>query len=121
MPGSTTLPTTCGRRPRSAGELAGALLEAGETVPVGPLEAAHAFALERVGEVAVVDARAGKVLDDAPRTIDIAGDRVGLRIAVVVQRVDRRLCQRVDRVAPDQLVDVERVGVGGVLGRRRRP
>ena len=40
---------------------------------------------------------------------------------MVVQGVDRCLGERVDGVGPDQLVDVERVGVGGVLGRRRRP
>ena len=83
-----TSPTTCGRRPRSAGELAGALLEAGQTVPVRPLEAVDSFALDRGGEVAVVDVCAREVLDHALCAVDVAGDRVGLRITVIVQRVD---------------------------------
>src|SRR6266536_5714010 len=116
-----TLPTTCGRRPRSAGELAGALLEAGQTVPVGPLEATHPFTLQRVGEVAVVDARAREVLDHTLCAVEVAGDRVGLRIAVVVQRVDRWLRERVDGVRADELIDVQGVGVRRILCRRRRP
>ena len=41
--------------------------------------------------------------------------------AVVVERLDRGVGQRVDRVRPDQVVDVERVGVGRVLRGRARP
>ena len=37
--------------------------------------------------------------------------------AVVGERFERRVGQRVDRVGTDQLVDVEHVGVVGVLGR----
>ena len=48
--------------------------------------------------------------------IDAAGER-----AVVGEGLDGGLGQRVHRVGADQLVDVQRVGVGRVLGRRARP
>ena len=51
---------------------------------------------------------------------DVAVDRAPGR-SVVARGVDRLVGHRVDRVRPDQLVDVERVRVRRVLRRRRGP
>ena len=67
-----------------------------------------------------VDAGGAHLVEQPVGAGDVAVDRARGR-AVVARGVDRRVGHRVDRVRPDQLVDVERVGVGRVLGRRRRP
>ena len=48
--------------------------------------------------------------------VDASGE-----VAVVGKRLDGRVGQGVDGVGTDQLVDVQRVGVGRVLGRRAGP
>ena len=75
---------------------------------------------ELVCHVVHVDADVGQLRPDrlglAHVGIDAAGDR-----AVVDEGVERGVGQGVDRVGADQLVDIERVAVGGVLGSGRRP
>ena len=84
------------------------------------LEGGDALALQGAADVVEVDAcsrqRAHVVLGRCDVDVDHAGEG-----AVVLERLQGALRQGVDGVGPDQVVDVQRVGVVGVLGRRRCP
>ena len=71
-------------------------------------------------DVVHVDAECDESSHRVARVVDVGVDGAG-QLAVILERGDGRLGERVDRVGPDQAVDVERVGVGRVLGRGRRP
>src|SRR5258705_6099159 len=114
-----SMPRTLPPRPLRR-DLVLALVEGGDEVVVGAGEGADAITLDGQGQVVVVDPGGGEAVDHGPGAVDVAFHRVGLGVAVVVQRLDRGGGQGVDRVLPDELVDVERVGVLRVLGRCRR-
>ena len=100
---------------------------------LGPL--ARDRGVELVGRVrelldAVLDQPVGDRLQVEPEPLDRLEHRLGLLdplgqrrrdAAVVAEGVDGLRRHGVDRVAPDQGLDVEHVGVGGVLRPRRRP
>src|SRR2546426_6970764 len=96
---------------RSSGhEVLPALVQGGQEVVVRPGEGVDPFALESGGEVVVVDPRFGQGGHHPPGALDVALDGVGLRVAVVLERLDGGGGEGVHRVPPDQLVDVEGVG-----------
>ena len=84
-------------------------------------ELLDALALERLDDVVVVDPGGLEVLEHLARALEVLLDRAGADLAVVVRRLDRVARHRVDRVGPDELLDVEDVAVVGVLGRGRGP
>ena len=61
-----------------------------------------------------------EVLEQLARAVDVLLERVA-HLAVVGERLDGLARHRVDRLGPDQLLDVDDVAVLGVLGRGRRP
>ncbi len=72
-------------------------------------------------DVVVVDARLGEILEELVRLVDALHHRVAAHLAVILERLDRLERHRVHGVGPDELLDVHRVAVGGVLRRGRRP
>src|SRR5215208_1992280 len=80
------------------------------------VEAGHALVLEGAADVVHVHPDLGQRLHHRLGVVDSAVDGAG-EGAVVLEGGDGRLGQGVDRVGPDQAVDVQGVGVGGVLGR----
>src|ERR1700704_3359142 len=72
-----------------------ALVEGGDEVVVGAGEGVDALALDGQREVVVVDAGGGEAVDHGPGAVDVALHRVGLGVAMVVQRLDRGGGQRV--------------------------
>ena len=119
---ATTSPSVAARRSRSpsVAELGGLRRERLQQLVEALLEAGHALALELLGDVGHVDADVGQALPRRLGGVD-AGIDAPFERAVVGERLDRRVGQRVDRVRSDQLVDVQRVRVGRVLRRRARP
>src|SRR5207248_3319399 len=71
-------------------------------------ELLDAFLLERVGDVVVVDPGPGQLVEQASRLVEALVER-RRDGAVVLERLDRLLRHRVDRVGADQRVDIERV------------
>jgi type II secretory pathway predicted ATPase ExeA len=86
-------------RPRLALSVLQQLLEGGR-------EFLDALALERVGQVVVVDAHALQSLEYPSRLVQ-AVSSAALRAAVVLVGHDRLLGHRVDGVRAEQLLDVE--------------
>ena len=84
-------------------------------------ELLDALALERVGDVVVVDAGLGERLEQPAGRPSTSARVVPLDLAVVLEGRRSSPRHRVDRVGADQLLDVERVAVGRVLGRRSTP
>src|SRR5581483_5177142 len=84
-------------------------------------ELLHTLELERLGDVVVVDADLRDLLEQRVRRLDVLLDGVAAHLAVVLERGDGLDRHRVDRVRPDQLLDVDHVTVLWVLRRRRRP
>src|SRR5690606_15654801 len=66
------------------------------------------------------DAGGGQIRDDLVRGGEVAIDRAR-ELAVILEGGERGRGQGVDRIGPDQLVDVERVGIGGIFRAGRRP
>ena len=95
-------------------------VEGGDQFVEGCGEAGDAFAFELGGHVVHVDADVGERLPHRRASSTSASTRRASG-AMVGERLERGFGQRVDGVGADQLVDVERVGVRVVLGRRRRP
>src|SRR6266545_3924439 len=83
-------------------------------------ELLDALALERLGDVVVVDACLRDLLEDALRLVDALFERWG-HSPVVLEGPDRLLGHRVHRLGADELLDVEDVRVGGILRRGRGP
>src|SRR3954452_4085960 len=65
-------------------------------------------------------ARRGDPAQEAAGALDVLLERVA-QLAVVIERLDGLAGHRVDRVVPDELLDVDDVAVLRVLRRRRRP
>ena len=84
------------------------------------VEAGHALVLEGAADVVHVHPGLGQPVLHRLGVADPAVDGAG-EGPVVFEGGDGRLGQGVDRVGPDEAVDIQGVGVGGVLGRRRRP
>src|SRR5215218_2683457 len=84
-------------------------------------ELLDALALERQRDVVVIDAGVAQRVERGLRPVDVLLDGQAADLAVVLEGLDRLLGHRVDRVAPDQLLDVQHVAVVGVLRRRRCP
>ncbi len=95
-------------------------VEGGDQFVERLLEARHALSFELGCHVVHVDADSGERIPDLAGRLDVGVDAAGDR-AVVAEGLQRVVGQGVHRVRADQLVDVERVGVRRVLGRRRRP
>jgi hypothetical protein len=83
-------------------------------------EGRHALVLEHSTDVAHVDADGSQSRHHRAGLVHTLVDRAG-DATVVLERLDRALRQGVHGVGADQVVDVQRVGVVGVLGRRRSP
>src|SRR5215204_5709786 len=76
--------------------------------------------LQGAADVVHVHPDLGQPVHHRAGVLDTAVDGTGEN-AVVLEGGNGRLGQGVDRVGPDKAVDIAGVGVGGVLGRRRRP
>ncbi len=83
-------------------------------------EGLHAFGDEAPGDAGKVETETVGLGEGVTRRVEIGGERGGDR-AVIAERVHRRGRHRVDGVGADQLVDVQHVGVGLVLGPGGRP
>src|SRR3954452_23534611 len=84
-------------------------------------ELLHAFRLERVGDVVVVDAGGCELLQEPVRLVDPFEHGVAAHLAVILEGADRLERHRVHRLGADQLLDVHDVAVVGVLRRGGRP
>jgi hypothetical protein len=84
------------------------------------IELLDTFALERGDDVVVVDAGGVQLPEHLLRGVELRF-KPSFDAAVILEGDDRLLGHCRDRLGPDQLVDVERVAVTGVLRRRRRP
>src|SRR3954453_9425013 len=83
-------------------------------------ERLDAVQLEAAGDVVEIDAGLLQPLELPARLIDIPVDRA-LHYPVIHECGDGRVRHRVHAVGPDQVVDVEDIRVGGVLGAGGRP
>src|SRR5258706_1449092 len=103
----------------------------GELPPLGahPLEQLlegvgellHAFHLERLADVVVVDADRRELLEQLVRFLHTLRDRVASHLSVILEGFDRLLRHRVHGERADQLLHVHHVAVRRVLRRGRRP
>ena len=84
-------------------------------------ELLDALALEGLYDLVIRDAGGLEGVEDPARLLRVLEQRVAADLAVVLEGLDRLARHRVDRVGPDQLLDVDHVAVVGVLRRRRRP
>src|SRR5680860_1497752 len=101
-------------------ELAGFGVELAEHVLERLVEAGDALVFEGEADVIHVDAHGTEAAHHLACAFHVGVDGAG-QPTVVLERGDGCLGERVDRVGSDQAVDVERVGVGSVLGGGRRP
>src|SRR5258708_14111398 len=108
------------RRRRLSLELVGFGLEGGDELVEGLAERRHPFFLQRARDVAHVDADGGQLPKDAPPLVETLVHGA-LEPAMVLEVVERLIGHRVHGLGADEVVDVQRVGVLGVLRRRRRP
>src|SRR3954470_4848169 len=106
--------------PGGPGELVALGLDVVEQLLEGVGELLDALALERVDHVVVADARLAELLEEAVRAVDVVLEGA-VRLAVVLEGLDRLGRHRVDGLGADQLLDVHRVAVALVLDRGRRP
>src|SRR5258705_13076689 len=115
-----SMPRTLPPRPLRR-DLVLALVEGGDEVVVGAGEGADALPLDGQGQVVVVDPGGGEAVDHGPGAVDAAFHRVGLGVAVVVQRLDRGGGPGGFRFFPGRAVEAERVGGPRVLWLGRPP
>src|SRR6266566_9034254 len=94
--------------------------EAGQHPLEGLVETGDALVLQGQADVVHVDADGGQSAHHLGCLLHAGVEGAG-QAAVVLEGGDGGLGQRVDGVWPDELVDVQGVGVGGVLGGRRGP
>src|SRR6266568_3154524 len=71
-------------------------------------ELLHAFLLERLHDVAIVDSGLTQILKQCASRVNTSGQRLG-DLAVVLKCLDRLLGHRVHRLRAGQLLDVHRV------------
>ncbi len=84
-------------------------------------ELLHAFGLEHLDDIVVVDAGRRQINEQLLRLGPALENRVSANLAVIGKRLDGLRRHRVHRVGADQLLDVDHVAIGGVLRRRGRP
>ena len=94
-----------------------------EHLRVGIGELLHAGAFQLGGDLVEIDACLCQRGEIRARSVDVVedGEAVGCGLGRVAERVESRVGHGGDRVLADQLVDVERRRVGGVLAAGRRP
>jgi len=78
-------------------------------------ELLDALAVQGFGDVVVVHASASETVDERPGLREVVFE-TGFGLSVVVVLLDGFFGHRVDGVGADQLLDVDGVGVVGVLG-----
>ena len=94
--------------------------DGGEQLVGGIGEQPHALLDQLVGDGIERNSGAAKVAEHTLRVGDIGVERIG-ELAVVAERIHGRDRYGVDGVAPDQLLDIEHVAIGLVLGAGRSP
>ncbi len=108
-------------RDSTAGELLLLVLDRGEHRVVGIGERLHALDLQFLRDVVQRDLRLRQRFDRAVRFVQIRLDRVGDDRSMVAQRIERRRRHGVHGVFPDDVFDVQQVGVRGILRAGARP
>src|SRR3954462_12820145 len=108
------------RRASGGDELAALGFDAVDQLAERVGELLDALALEDGDHVVVVDAGLGESLEDTARLVDVLLERER-DVAVILEGVDRLLRHRVHGLRADQLLDVDHVAIGRVLGRGRCP
>src|SRR5437899_10080792 len=106
--------------PSRLDELAALRADAVQQLLEGIGELLHALALQRGGDVVVVDASGSEIGEQLVRCVDVLRERQ-LDLAVILEGADRLLGHGVHRLRADQLLDIQDVAILGILRRRGRP
>ena len=99
---------------RTSGEARRLLAKCGKEFVEALLEGRHTFVLELLGDLVHVDTEAGQGLDHRMGFLNALVNGSSHR-AVLLEGLEGVVGQCVHRVGADQLVDIQRVGVVGVL------